>query len=328
MTKRFLSLNAFASLFLLLFLTATVEAQIRQRTFASIYGSDANDCSELSPCRNFQAAIDKAQAGGEVVALTSGGFGSVNITKAITITGEGVHAVTRAGSGDAVTINAPGAVVSLRHLFVQNNTSNTGTNGVHVLAAAAVFIEHCTVNGFSSDGVHYNATGKLIITDTTIRNNSDEGLDIRAVGGAAFVTLDRTRILNNSEDGADFNQGNIRATITNSVSSENGDDGFEFDSVGNVQVNIAWTTAANNGDSGFYLASGSGQVNIEYSKAHNNVNSGFEVASATMRVGYSSATANTTGFNHVGGVFQSLQNNLVRGNGANTFGTISAISGT
>src|SRR3712207_7021451 len=61
-----------------------------QRTFVSAQtGNDANtvnNCSVTQPCRNFAAAISVVASGGEVVALTSGGYGPVEITKAVQIT--------------------------------------------------------------------------------------------------------------------------------------------------------------------------------------------------------------------------------------------------
>ena len=64
----------------------------QQRTFVASTGNDANNCSRANPCRNFQRAHDVVAAGGEVIALDSAGFGTVNINKSVTISGEGVRA--------------------------------------------------------------------------------------------------------------------------------------------------------------------------------------------------------------------------------------------
>src|SRR5262245_17075337 len=55
------------------------------RTFVSGSGNDANPCSLPAPCRSFAGAITKTNAGGEIVVLDSAGYGSVTITKSISI---------------------------------------------------------------------------------------------------------------------------------------------------------------------------------------------------------------------------------------------------
>ena len=84
-----------------------------QRTFVSAHhGNDANtanNCSITQPCRNFNAAIGVVNAGGEVVALDSGGYGATTISKAVTLTGPtGVYvAITALTAGSsAITVSA------------------------------------------------------------------------------------------------------------------------------------------------------------------------------------------------------------------------------
>ena len=72
------------------------------RTWVSGVGDDANPCSFTAPCKTWAGAISKTAAGGEIDALTDGGFGAVTITKAITINGGGhiASALTTVGNGD------------------------------------------------------------------------------------------------------------------------------------------------------------------------------------------------------------------------------------
>src|SRR5215211_3086451 len=86
-----------------------------QRTFVSAQqGNDANQtavppCAVTLPCRNFDAAITAVRAGGEVVALDSGGYGTVTISKAVTLTGPtGVYAAITAQTAgvSAITVTA------------------------------------------------------------------------------------------------------------------------------------------------------------------------------------------------------------------------------
>ena len=81
----------------------------QQRTFVASTGNDANNCLRPSPCRTLQRGHNAVAAGGEVVALDSAGYGTLSITKSVTITGVGVHAaVTASGGANGVTISGTG----------------------------------------------------------------------------------------------------------------------------------------------------------------------------------------------------------------------------
>ena len=72
----------------MLALPALASAQ-NTRSWVSGVGDDANPCSRTAPCKTFAGAISKTDAGGEIDALDPGGFGTLTITKAITIDGGG-----------------------------------------------------------------------------------------------------------------------------------------------------------------------------------------------------------------------------------------------
>ena len=55
------------------------------RTWVSGTGDDANPCSRQAPCKTFAGAISKTYVHGEINALDPGGYGTVTITKSITI---------------------------------------------------------------------------------------------------------------------------------------------------------------------------------------------------------------------------------------------------
>src|ERR1700748_3413091 len=59
------------------------------RTWVSGVGDDVNPCSRTAPCKTFAGAISKTAAGGEISTLDPGGFGTVTITKSISITNDG-----------------------------------------------------------------------------------------------------------------------------------------------------------------------------------------------------------------------------------------------
>ena len=99
--------------------TAKAGAVAGQRTFVSAqHGDDANACSPTSPCRTFAHALSLTAAGGEVIALDSGGYGAFTISQAVSIIApQGVYAGITVFSGDGIGITAGGTdVVTLRGL--------------------------------------------------------------------------------------------------------------------------------------------------------------------------------------------------------------------
>jgi hypothetical protein len=87
---------------------------------------DANR-SRTTPCKTFAGAMPKMAAGGEIDVLDPGGFGTVTITKAITIDATGALGGVFAAGTNGIVINA-GATdrVVLRGLSV--NGASTGSN--------------------------------------------------------------------------------------------------------------------------------------------------------------------------------------------------------
>src|SRR5712664_3525740 len=75
------------------------------RTWVSGVGDDVNPCSRTAPCKTFAGAISKTAAGGEIDALDPGGFGTVTITKSITLDGTGTFASILAAGSNGININ-------------------------------------------------------------------------------------------------------------------------------------------------------------------------------------------------------------------------------
>src|SRR4051794_32600459 len=88
------------------------------RTWVAGVGNDGNACTRTSPCLTFARALTQTAARGEINCLDSGGFGTVNIGKAITINCEGAIGGVQAGGGSiGITVNvAANDVVYLRGL--------------------------------------------------------------------------------------------------------------------------------------------------------------------------------------------------------------------
>src|SRR2546427_5716848 len=77
------------------------------RTWVCGVGDDVNPCSRTAPCKTFAGAISKTAAGGEIDVLDPGGFGTVTITKSITIDGSGGGFASILASGtNGINVNA------------------------------------------------------------------------------------------------------------------------------------------------------------------------------------------------------------------------------
>ena len=120
-----------------------------QRTFVSANGVDTNPCSLAAPCRTFGIALGQTNAGGEIVVLDSGGYGSTSINKAVSIVvPQGIYAgVSVFAATDGFVISAgPTDEVVLRGLTINNQGGN---NGIVFNTGAALYVESCTIRGFT-----------------------------------------------------------------------------------------------------------------------------------------------------------------------------------
>lgn len=192
-------------------LTTGAQAQA-SKIFVSSTGSDGNDGSRQAPKRSFQAAHDAVAAGGGIVVLDTAGYGTVTITKSVSIvvppgvsgfitgTGYGV------GDPDGIHIAASSTdVVSIRGLIVEN-----APTGASIASAGTVTFENCIFRNVS-DGITGKGSFKIIATGDTIENVSF-GVDLRAQGGGNLDAIfDGVAITNAS---AGFVVTNPNTTLT------------------------------------------------------------------------------------------------------------------
>src|SRR5215831_14579175 len=116
-----------------------VPASAQLRTFVSGSGSDANPCSLAAPCRSFQQAHNTVAAGGEVVALDAAGYGTLTISKAVTITAIGIEAsiTPNATTPNGIIVNAgAGDVVKIRGVQLFSGTASG--DGIQINTAKSV----------------------------------------------------------------------------------------------------------------------------------------------------------------------------------------------
>jgi hypothetical protein len=126
------------------------------RTWVSGVGDDVNPCSRTAPCKTFAGAISKTAAGGEIDVLDPGGFGTVTITKAITIDGGGTLASILASGTNGINVNAGAAdIVILRNLSINGAGTTLGLNGVNFLSGLRLIVENCTMENFSQSAIPF-----------------------------------------------------------------------------------------------------------------------------------------------------------------------------
>ena len=188
---------------------AAPASAINNRSAVSVNGLDTNPCTPASPCRSFTAAIAQTNAGGEIIALDSAGYGPFTIASSMTVSGApGVHAAITVTGGDAVFVDAAASdLVTVNNLTI---IGPSATHAVSVLSAASVRVLNCIMTAFA-------------------------GSAVRAKSGR--VTVDHCAMFDNAL-GADIgNPGspNVEGVITNSL-MENNNSGVEANSAAQVSV--------------------------------------------------------------------------------------------
>jgi len=203
---RLIAVALFAFINQLLFAQAT-------RTWVSGVGDDVNPCSRTAPCKTFAGAISKTATAGEINILDAGGYGSVTITKSMTIDGNGSFGSILASGTNGVIINAPEGTVTLRHLFINGTGITLGMNGIRILSAKKVIIEDCFISNFSQRGIEINTTDScaVIMNNVTIHNVQD-GISISTSSGSVIINHCNFQDISNVA----INLSKWQATVSNS----------------------------------------------------------------------------------------------------------------
>ncbi|RXH19441.1 right-handed parallel beta-helix repeat-containing protein [Bradyrhizobium guangzhouense] len=213
------------------------------RTWVSGVGDDANPCSRTAPCKTFAGAISKTAAGGEINCLDPGGFGTLTITKAISIYCEGVIGGVLAAGTNGFNVNAAATDhVVLRGLDIEGFGS--GLIGVNIIQAASVVIEHCIIRNFNSGSalgvstVAPNFNSMLLIRDSVITHNGTAaaggGVSVNTSGGSARVSIVNSSIDKNFVGLNVLGTSNVQVDRTNI--SENVSTGFALSGVATGRI--------------------------------------------------------------------------------------------
>jgi hypothetical protein len=271
---------------------AQAQQALATRTWVSGTGDDTAVCSRSAPCLTFAGAIAKTAPGGEIDALDPGGFGTVAITKSITIDGGGgIVASALAGAstaGPAIQINAAAndrvVLRNLRLTGINTTSSAPGTNGIAFNSGLSLAVENCVIQNFNSYGINFqpNIRAVLTVTDTIVEGSgtfgSTFGGGIIAATPAGSGGLNRVTIKN--------------TTVSTSVSGITAGANTKMDL---DHVLIAEGGVGGAGDYGLIANGSSTEIQVSFSTVSGNQFGGVHATgSSTIRFMGSSITNNNT----------------------------------
>jgi len=261
------------------------------RTWVSGVGDDVNPCSRTAPCKTFAGAISKTSAGGEIDCLDPGGFGTLTITKAMTIDCSGTFGSILATGTNGIIVNAGvNDIVILRGLSI--NGGGTGLTGVSLVKAAQLTIERSIITGFTGNAVNVSTStvGDVYITNSYI-TNSNKGVVVATTSTNLLVVVNNTEIVNVAVNAFESTGGTVYGLITNSrITSATG---------------------------GVVASGGSPQIDVDTSSVINNTTAFSSASGTVIRVSNSNIYNNVTNFAiPVGGSIQSAGNNRTTPGGA------------
>jgi hypothetical protein len=223
-------------------LLATVPASAQaSRTWVSGVGDDVNPCSRTAPCKTFAGAISKTAAGGEINCLDPAGYGTITITKPMTLSCFYTLGSILASGVPGVTINSTGVNdrVTLRGLQLQGINQSpqvAGTIGIRIIAAKSVSIEDTVVTAFSQQGLADQRTAgntQLFIRNSIFSNNTAAGISLAATA-LNFTSIDNVHSINNLNGVSAGTLNNV--VVKRSVLSGNSADGAVVSAGGQIQI--------------------------------------------------------------------------------------------
>ena len=171
------------------------------RTWVSGVGNDADPCSRTAPCKTFAGAISKTATGGEISVLDPGGFGTITITKPITISGVGEQSSILASGLQGVIVNITVAptppqtnTVTLRNIQINGAGLTLGTNGILSEGTSQVFITNSVLSNISGVAVHSTGSSSIAVENSEIVANNiavqpDAGSTVRLSNNGVYNNL-------------------------------------------------------------------------------------------------------------------------------------------
>jgi hypothetical protein len=303
--------------------TAPAAAQAT-RTWVSGVGDDVNPCSRTAPCKTFAGAISKTASGGEINCLDPGGYGTLTVTKSITVDCTGTFGSTlNSGGINGFVINdsltgTPGTIkVILRGLSINGAGTTPGLNGIRFISGSTLMIEDVLIqnqNGGFGISFQPSTNGHLSVHNVQILDTGNG-----AIGGGILVQPTGT--------------GAARVAIDHVNLQTNCGAGVKVDTTGNTGsgVFVKITNSQLNGSNDGLHVQGSGALAVAAligSEVFSNGGVGVNALSANARVEVSNSTitSNGTGVSASGGaLITSFGDNRLRRNTVDgSFGAIAA----
>jgi hypothetical protein len=183
------SIRMLALIVLTLALSTLAQAQIQQlaRTWISGTGNDNNPCTRTAPCRFLQKGVATTAAGGELDILDPGDYGSVALSRSITIDGKG-----NVASGMAITVFAQVYdVVVIRNISLNGNYQSP--SGITYNSGGRLTLENVNIDHYTNSLVFAapggNSPTNLVLLNVT-GSNSGNGAGVFIDSGNASLQID------------------------------------------------------------------------------------------------------------------------------------------
>jgi len=257
MNKFRFTINALAVLVFTLAFMSIAQAQAT-RTWVSGVGDDVNPCSRTAPCKTYAGAISRTAKDGEISTLDPGGFGTVTITKSITINGgnggQGYGSILAAFTTGVIVNITDAADVrkAVRLDWLNINGASTGIDGIRMLAGNSLHVSNTLIDGFTGDGIDltFSAahTTSLNVESTQIRNCVANGIKTDGFTNPSKInaTISKSSITRCGV-GINLVDGTL-ANIHDCVINQNTSHGVQVaEPTSGSVANISSTTIANNG---------------------------------------------------------------------------------
>jgi hypothetical protein len=244
MTKFRFVMTSLSVVVVLMAMSAIASAQAT-RTWVSGVGDDANPCSRTAPCKTFAGAISKTFIGGEIDPLDPGGFGTLTVTKSITVDGCCITSVLASGTTGfiinvGVNANDPERRVTLRHLTINGTGSSgavgqrTGVRGINFIAGKSLWVENCYIQNFANEGIRVALaeTGSMLSVKDTNITNCNVGIDVSTTTGFVVGLMEKVRVERMTNNGVNIGA-HAFGTVRDSFIAFNGNDGVSMGATNN-----------------------------------------------------------------------------------------------
>src|SRR5215203_4645815 len=190
------------SFLVFVFAFASIAEAQATRTWVSGVGDDVNPCSRTAPCKTFAGAISKTATNGEINCLDPAGYGTINVTKSITIDCEDTQGSILASGVTGVIVNITNALdakkaFKLRGISINGAGSTVNASGIRILAANTVVIEDGVIDGFQTHGISIETTSgtpKVVVDRMSIRSVNGNGINTFITGGTVQLSVSNSTI--------------------------------------------------------------------------------------------------------------------------------------